>query len=275
MTAPRAQRGFTLVELVMVILIAAILAMGAVSYISHSVGGYVDTARRQELAEAGGLALERIARELRNALPNSIRILEADGGVIDGACIEFIPILAGSTYVDVPIAAAADSFQAVAYHPTRDVNGRVAVYPVSTAALYAQTNPGPVSTSDQALLPAGSGQVTLTLDTAHQFLADSPRRRFFMVDSPVAYCQKGSRLFRYQGHGFIPALADLKAELPISGPRRRLVLDKLQPNSLNWDYSPASLVRNAVVRVSMVLVDDRAPSEPLAFEHEVQIRNVP
>ena len=265
----RHSSGFTLVEMVMVIVIASILAVGSTMFISYSVGGYVDSARRQELVTIGLTAAEKIGREVRNALPNSIRITAADN------CLEFIPIVAGSTYVSVPIASAASTFDAAPMGAAAAVNQRhVVVYPINTAALYNPVSPGPI-TPGRGSLPAGSTQVAVTLAAPHQFLTDSPTRRFFMVDPPVAYCQVGTQLFRYQNYGFVPNIVNLAAALPTTVPDRQLVADQLRAGSLVWDFTPASLVRNAVLRLSFDLVDPQAALEVLPIEHEVQVRNVP
>src|SRR6266850_4952370 len=68
------ERGVTLIEMVIVISITAIIA-GAVSvFISRPVEGYADAARRAELTDIADTALRRMTRDLRTALPNSVRV---------------------------------------------------------------------------------------------------------------------------------------------------------------------------------------------------------
>ena len=81
--------GFTLIELVVVITVMGILSIGAVSFITDASDGYANTVRRTELGSTMRLAAERVTRELRNALPNSVRV--------SGNCLEFIPVEGGST----------------------------------------------------------------------------------------------------------------------------------------------------------------------------------
>jgi len=261
------QQGFTLIELIMVIVIGGILAMGVTSFITHSVGGYVDTARRQALGGAGMVAAEKLARAARNALPNSIRV--------SGNCLELIPVLAGSSYVSAPVTTAASSFQVAAYSATQSVEGRVAIYPINVAALY---SPGTTTSLSSAVatLPAGSDEVTLSFGTAsHRFPTDSPNRRFFMVGTPVAYCQNGSRIVQFSNYGFVANLANLAAELAKPSTTRALLVDRVAADSLSWNYLPATLQRNAMVRVSFQLQDPQVPSETVDIEQEIQIRNVP
>jgi MSHA biogenesis protein MshO len=97
-TAPkttRRQRGFTLVEAIVVMVIVGILAGVMVLFIRRPVQNYVDSAARAEMSEAADLALRRMTRELRGALPNSVR-LNAAGGVW---WLEFIPTKAGGQYL--------------------------------------------------------------------------------------------------------------------------------------------------------------------------------
>ncbi|RMF14049.1 MAG: type II secretion system protein [Gammaproteobacteria bacterium] len=256
----RREAGFTLIELVMVIVIASVLGLGVVTFIRHGVQGYVDTAERQQLAMAGTSAAEKISRQLRDALPNSIRIGSG------GRCIEFIPVLAGSEYLSIPVTAAASSFEAVTGARTSVVVGRVVVYPISVSALYAPSNPGAMTTVN-GTLPVGTGQVTVTLGAAHQFTLESPTRRFYLVDTPRAYCQVGSVLYRYSGYGF-----NATATLPPTGGTRTRVLDQLVANSVTFDYLPATLVRNAVVNLGFQLTDG---GETFNLQQQAVVRNVP
>lgn len=89
--------GFTLAESVIVILITGILAAVVAIFIRAPVQGYFDTVRRAELTDQADLALRRITRDVRLALPNSVR-LSTVGGV---HYIEFIMTRSGGRYRDV------------------------------------------------------------------------------------------------------------------------------------------------------------------------------
>src|SRR2546421_1726211 len=71
------QRGVTLIEMVIVIAITAIIAVGVAVFISRPFESYIDAARRAELSDIADTALRRMTRDLRSALPNSIRITES------------------------------------------------------------------------------------------------------------------------------------------------------------------------------------------------------
>jgi MSHA biogenesis protein MshO len=90
----RRQRGFTLVEAIVVMVITGILAGIMVLFIRRPVQSYVDNAARADMGDVAELALRRMVRELHTALPNSIR-LSVNGNT---ALLEFIPTKAGGLY---------------------------------------------------------------------------------------------------------------------------------------------------------------------------------
>lgn len=84
--------GFTLIEAIMVMVITGILAGIVAVFIAKPVEGYVDSVRRAELTDAADVALRRVTRDTRLALPNSLRAV-ANG-------YEFIMTKAGGRYRD-------------------------------------------------------------------------------------------------------------------------------------------------------------------------------
>ena len=87
------QRGFTLIEMIVVMVITGIIGGMVAMFIKAPVQGYVDSARRAEMTDIADTALRRLARDIRTAVPNSVRI---PAGVI--TYIEFLPTRAGGRY---------------------------------------------------------------------------------------------------------------------------------------------------------------------------------
>ena len=88
--------GFTLIEMIMAMIVTGIVAGIVAVFIANPVRGYVDSVRRADLTDAADTALRRLARDLRLALPNSLRVTTS-GGI---SYIEFIMTNAGGRYRD-------------------------------------------------------------------------------------------------------------------------------------------------------------------------------
>ena len=85
--------GVTLIELVITIALAGILAALIVNFV-QPVRSYIESSRRAALADTADSALRRIGRDLRLALPNSVRI-ETDGST---TYLEFLLVRTGGRY---------------------------------------------------------------------------------------------------------------------------------------------------------------------------------
>lgn len=92
------QRGFTLVEMIVVMVITGIIGGMVAIFIKAPVQGYVDSARRAEMTDIADTALRRLARDIRTAVPNSVRLPAPTGSTY----IEFLPTKAGGRYRGAP-----------------------------------------------------------------------------------------------------------------------------------------------------------------------------
>jgi len=89
------QYGFTLVEMIVVMVITGIIGGMVAIFIKAPVQGYMDSARRAEMTDIADTALRRMARDIRTAVPNSVRVLNPAGV---NTYIEFLPTVAGGRY---------------------------------------------------------------------------------------------------------------------------------------------------------------------------------
>ncbi len=88
------QGGFTLVEMIVVMVITGILGGMVAMFIRAPVQGYIDSARRAEMTDIADTALRRLARDIRTAVPNSVRLPNPAGS----SYIEFLPTKDGGRY---------------------------------------------------------------------------------------------------------------------------------------------------------------------------------
>lgn len=90
---PARSRGFTLVEVVLTIVIIGIVAGMVAVFIRAPILSYRDAVDRAELTDQADLALRRIARDIRLALPNSVRVSA------DGSQLELLQTRSGARYL--------------------------------------------------------------------------------------------------------------------------------------------------------------------------------
>ncbi len=73
-------RGFTLIEMVITIILLGIVGLFLGNIAGQAMGIYVDTTAREALIQQGRFLTERMSRELREAVPNSVLVDEDRSG---------------------------------------------------------------------------------------------------------------------------------------------------------------------------------------------------
>ena len=285
----RQSAGFTLVEIVVTIVISAIIAVGVLTYISDAVTGFATSSNRNALSSSGRSVVDRLAMELHNALPNSIRVTTALPG--GDQCIEFIPFVAATNYLDAPFTGnGGDTVEAVDFHPQLIAESPAemyaVIYPIDTQDIYTLGNPGPVALIDRIEDDdAGDGRVLLTLDETHQFAKRSPVDRLYVTRDAVSFCVVGTRLFRYENYGIEPQQCTPAANscdvnsalpnraLPATLPDRTLISEQINNSGLTaFSILEPTLRRNAIISIEL---NFSSKGDVVRLKHEVQQRNVP
>jgi MSHA biogenesis protein MshO len=285
------QRGFTLIELVMVIVTMGVIG-GIVSvFMKGPIDAYFASARRAALTDVADTTVRRVARDIRRALPNSLR-LPSSGS--PSSCIEFMPTKTGGRYrAEVNASGNGDILNFAAADTSFDMLGAnssltdqainsgdlVAVYNlgITGSDAYNQDNTSPISNVD-----VGS----LTNETKINFISKlyplaSGSNRFHVIPSNehvVSYVCSGvgtsavgegaGTLYRYARVLVAPYATPATCPVPPAGTP---VLAQ-NVSACSFVYNGSDLKRNAVIQMTIGLTRS---SETVSLYHEVHVDNTP
>jgi len=98
MSARRRSDGFTLIELIVVLVLMTIVGATVAVFVRPAIDAYSDTRDRAARSDMADTALRRMVRDIRVAVPNSLR-------TPGEACFELVPTVAGGRYRMGPNAA--------------------------------------------------------------------------------------------------------------------------------------------------------------------------
>ena len=282
LTAQRMQastRGFTLVEMVTVILILGILVVGVSSFIIFGTRIFVESSSVDQVLSQSRFAVERMTRELRSALPNSVR-LNSDS--LTYQCVEFVPIEASTTYLTMPIIPAAAASTGIVILDRNQDENKISenqfawIYPLVDADVYSSARQKRAQVKTPPLTLAN--QVTLTFTAPTRFAEASPRQRIYFGSSPVSYCfEKGAsgndlQIVRYAGYNFNTVQPN-PATMGTGVLMAQSVANVLNNGAdLPLILTPSSLVNNAMVHLQPRF---NVNGETFQYRHQVQVINVP
>ncbi len=270
-------RGFTLIELVMVILLLGIMATFTSQFIGIGTQIYGDASSREQLMSDARFAMERLNRELRDAVPGSERIEDQNGNWLDeGACLRFWPISASSRYLALNRAMSGSgatlelvmATPASAANPlSQDANAvkagdLMAVFPVPDSgvdSLIAGCEYGRCVARVTEVLAPVSGALTIRYSSSETLAGLSPGSRVYFASQQVRYCVAGNRLTR--------ASAAIATVLPATGV---LMAESLRTGA----FYRETLAFNAQGEFGMRLVFERK-GESVTFNHKIGVLNVP
>ena len=271
--------GFTLMELIIVIIILGAMSLGIAGFIKLSTQTYLNVTERDELLANARFSVERLNREVRNALPNSIRVRANGGTSATKRCLEFVPIIASTTYLDIPVPPKVASNTAsviplgavgAGNYVCNSCGDNAIVYPLNTAEVYTSYSgtTGKAFSIKQYTDNEANTPAVLTFDNAVSFTETSPTQRLYLFNGPVSYCLQGDTLTRYVGY-------DVNATQPLppfSHGSSSLMAGHLDFSTSSFTVQEPSLRRNAVVQVNFNFVRD---GEQVIFDNAIHITNIP
>ena len=273
--------GFTLVEMIVVIVITGILGGIVAMFIRAPMQGYVDSARRAEMTDIADTALRRIGRDLRLALPNSVRVTQV-GTVY---YLEFIPTSGGGRYRSgaggtnnvLDFTAADTSFEVLGPMPPAFVGGEsIVVYNLGIAGASAYDN-----TSRTTTVVTAAGNIINIAAPGKLFPFDSPGHRFQVITTPVTYvCAPvaggaGGTLTRYWGYNITAAqptsIAALTAANGGTLPPNALLATNVGACSITYDANVVAQ-RSGLVTMRLGITEH---GETVTLYNAAHVSNVP
>jgi MSHA biogenesis protein MshO len=233
-------RGFTLIEMVLALIVSAILLLGVANFTNLGVTGYFGSVERYRLQTEASFVLEKMSREVRHAVPN---MFEDDGS----NCVSFYSIADSGFYAvsgadlnfivsNSDSVSSASRTQRLIINPTRssaNLNDLDNIYTVDSANLV-------------------DGNVFSLTSGAQDLVGGSVSNRHFIFDGDeqVTYCIAGPRITR---NGVT-------------------VTDKLAGNGNQLTYQAADVQHNGVVNVTFTF---ELNGESSTYNQDIQVINVP
>jgi MSHA biogenesis protein MshO len=280
------QRGFTIIELVMVIVIMGVIGGMVAVFMKSPIDAYIATARRAALTDVADTTVRRMARDIRKALPNSLRVPTT---IPANQCLEFIPTKTGGRYrtKDVTVGdgtalnfdAADTSFNMLGSNNALPTNQRIvagdviAIYNLGTGVVdaYQQDNTASVVAPSPVDPASAPGETRITINSTKTpgsgnmlFPTASGSNRFHVIpegEKVVAYVCHAGKLYRTASNTFASAC-------PTTG---AVLADKV--SSCNFAYNGSDLQRNALVQLTIKFADNSA--EAVNLYQEVHVDNTP
>jgi len=259
---------FSLLELIIVLVLVSILAISLSGLTRDSVSSYIDAKDRSRLTQSSKWIVEKISREVREALPQSVRVGSASGYY----CLEFMAIVNASSYIDLPETGSITSFNAVNYNLLTTNASFVAIMPITTSSIYSGGSLASLASISQDSVDPN--QVVINLNAATSFANRSPQRRFYLLTSPISYCLNDvtGKMWRYSNY-------TLSANQPLPPAGGSLVGENLSANPWVFNYLVGTLSRSGLLQINLHS-QNRARSfsgnqESIDLFQEVHVRNVP
>lgn len=290
MIIAKQQSGFTLVEIIIVIAIMGIIGGLSALIIGRSLDAYAALERRENLQTSIRLAVERMSRELRHALPNSICVSNGGACIIGaGSRFHFIPVIDSGRYQDKPGAYTApppiqrdrlpvaplnrDRFDVLSTNGTNRLNaaaGNLAVvYNLNNTDVYAGVNN--VAHQISAVVQKDINNTAPTADDIDQiqftpavsFANHSPTRRFHIIENNVA------TLFYLDGTNLRRATTTFAAPNNPAG-TPPLLLQNVQ--ACTFTFTPGAPQRAGLLRINITVAEQ---GETIQVIHNAHVYNTP
>ncbi|MGB5855238.1 MAG: prepilin-type N-terminal cleavage/methylation domain-containing protein [Oceanisphaera sp.] len=193
-------RGFTLLELVIVLVLIAISSMIGLRFISDMAYNHVSSAERGQALAGARFAIERLRRELRQAYSPSVYVR------VDNKCISYVPVIAAGTYTGQVQNASAEFILPVNFQKIELNGNNMAINApsaIDTGLAAWQSYPADLPENVVSLKTGitnanGLGFADLFDNTnPPDFLSDSSKKRYTLLKpEQVRFCVENGKLKR-------------------------------------------------------------------------------
>jgi MSHA biogenesis protein MshO len=297
---PRA-RGFNLIELVISMVVTGIVVAG-LAYFVFPVRQAADIAARADLTDIADTAVQRIGRDVRLALPNSVRTTTSGGAVF----VEFLAVRTAGRYRAEGGGAAGGtncpnddpsltppgndqlSFDSVADTCFKTIGKLPDAASVTPGDYLVLNNYGPGFAgqdaysagppANRALITsvdtseAARDRVAFAATTFQRTLHDSPGRRFFIISGPVSYvCDPVLRtITRYWGY-------PIAAAQPTTFGSGGSAVIATKVSACDFDYAPnvSPQIGLLTLRLTLSAPTSSGVAETVSLYHAIHVNNVP
>jgi MSHA biogenesis protein MshO len=270
--------GFTLIEMITVIVLTGALFAAASIFIVGPMQAYADLSRRARLVDIADQSLRRMARDLRRAVPNTVRT--ASSGTVTS--IGLLHASSGGRYRAAPSETVSDpakvlefdrsdtAFEVIGGFPgvasLSSSSHHLIVYNLGAAGSDAYQLANVITPPGTALSISGSD---VSLSPGFRFAQPSPEQRVFLSDGEIVYhCQPNaanpaSGVLRRQQRSINASLS------PTAG-----VGDVVSTHisACSFQYTVGSASRSAVVSLRLSISEG---GETISLLRQVHVDNAP
>lgn len=287
--APGRSGGFTFIEIIATLVVVAILAGTVLFFIRGPVTGFVQQNRREQLVAAASAALDRMAGDIRGALPNSVRVTNGNHD------LQIIPVVDAGRYRAGPgpnypgrddrlqfnqadakfnIESPLESLPGYPASDFTTSTDRLVVYNTGQPGADAYENANVISPrGDLITISQVNGSTAhlenhVVLGSSFQFQYQSPQQRIYLVHRSISWlCDPAAGPARGTLRRYV---SDISATQPTSGTLGDLAVTGV--TACSFSYQSGTATRAGVVTLALTLASGK---NSVHLEQQVHVDNVP